>query len=518
MEILSLLSFGNFIGFLLISVFAVKRNLVRSRLNLYAFCVCGSLGFWNFCNTFFYIAKDAETAMSVLRLAQIGMYAFPVFSLKFFFILTKRKSIKVLSLKNVLYYLPPIGFLLYSNLSGKTVFADRLTESPYGLGWVYVNSPYKVWFWLTFAYLLVYMGISLFSLYRFGKKSRFQNEKKQAKLLFFADSIVLAAGTVTDFILPLTGTWIPPVANIFCIIFLVFFYFITRELDMFNIYHMASSEIIFDTLIDPVMVLDTEERIQKVNTGFLLLFSFESRDLIGKTPWEAFQKWGVAMESHNGEFHFDDPQNGTVYITYSKKRVYDKMNGFMGLVIHLKDISEIKKKETLLIELNQKYAQSAANLERRVNTDALTNLPNRRKFFQILDDTTENQPEKDFAIIYMDLNGFKKINDTFGHEEGDWVLTETAKRLHEITQKQDLTARIGGDEFVMLMFFQRKEDAVEKCLEIKNIIAEPFRNNGNIHHLSMATGMSFFSDSGFNIDKMLGKADFAMYSDKRIYR
>lgn len=153
------------------------------------------------------------------------------------------------------------------------------------------------------------------------------------------------------------------------------------------------------------------------------------------------------------------------------------------------------------------------------NFDQLTGLVNRNLFqdraTQAL--TIAVRQKKKVALLYIDLDRFKPINDTFGHEVGDAVLQAVAGRLMASVRESDTVARIGGDEFVIILQGIRDKEEVE--LLARKIIASmrnPFEIKGKEHSVGASIGISCFPDDGEDVDTLLKKADAAMYQVKNL--
>ena len=516
MQVLSLLSFGNFIIFVLLFIYAVVYSSVKSKLNTYAGLVCISLGLWNLFYTFYYMSTTIEQAWFFHKLASVGMYLFPAFTLHFFLILTKREKMISSIQQKIMLYLPAVLFLLYGLFSGKSPLTDTFKQSEFGLGFTYVNRANKISFWITFSFLIIYLGFSLYILFIFGKESKFRVERKQAKLFFVGDSIVLSIGVMTDFIFPLFGTQIPPMANIFTNIFILFFYYIIRKLKVFHLDQHVSSGLILNTLLEPIFVLDEKNEIVQVNFATQQVFGFAEEEMKGKKLSELFDNGTQIEQMDSGEIEIQNEKKEPLHVIVTKNKVSDRINGNLGTVIHIKDITARKQEENKIRILNKKYEKAAKELERLANYDILTGIPNRRMYVKVLEEKMKHAgtTESDFGLIFMDLNGFKDINDRLGHDIGDRALIEIAKRLTLLTKKEDLIARLGGDEFIMLMHFNKKEEIMNKCIEIECEVAKPISFGEISCRFSVATGVAIYSENVNHMEEMLHKADLAMYKHK----
>ncbi len=149
--------------------------------------------------------------------------------------------------------------------------------------------------------------------------------------------------------------------------------------------------------------------------------------------------------------------------------------------------------------------------------DALTALPNR---FLALDRLRQmllegERDKRAFAVMFIDLDDFKKINDTLGHETGDKLLVETAGRLKSVMRKPDTIGRLGGDEFIVLMRPNAQmHDISQKAQAIVDLFAEPFRIEGRDLLVSVSVGIAVFPNDGNNVSELIRKADSAMYHAK----
>lgn len=157
-------------------------------------------------------------------------------------------------------------------------------------------------------------------------------------------------------------------------------------------------------------------------------------------------------------------------------------------------------------------------LSHRALHDPLTGLPNRAYFEAKLAEavTTAKAAQQTFAIFYTDGNGFKRINDNFGHKAGDQLLAETARRLRSALRSSDFVARIGGDEFAMLL---GPPFGIEGIAHIQSVIddamAAPFiMPNGEIVRVSLAVGAAIYPDDGERPNDLMHSADVNMYEAK----
>lgn len=157
-------------------------------------------------------------------------------------------------------------------------------------------------------------------------------------------------------------------------------------------------------------------------------------------------------------------------------------------------------------------------LEKYANYDKLTGLPNRRLFFERLELTIlENERDKaEFAVLFIDLDGFKNINDNYGHEAGDEVLITVGNRLLQCVRKSDTVARMGGDEYtVILKNVEDKEDIKNLVEKIHKSLQEVMQIDGVECFVNSSIGVALYPENGYDSETLLRNADSLMYEIKR---
>lgn len=148
--------------------------------------------------------------------------------------------------------------------------------------------------------------------------------------------------------------------------------------------------------------------------------------------------------------------------------------------------------------------------------DPLTGLYNRRKFEAVVLNQIENKPTLPFCIIYLDLNGFKPINDKYGHETGDALLQEFSRRLKSQFRGDDACARLGGDEFaVFLLGIADKQRAQGRVASLLQSLSEPLHHNGDEHKIDTAFGLALYPQDATTYNEIIAVADKDMYAHKQ---
>jgi diguanylate cyclase (GGDEF)-like protein/PAS domain S-box-containing protein len=239
--------------------------------------------------------------------------------------------------------------------------------------------------------------------------------------------------------------------------------------------------------------------------------------VLGRTRWEAQDITGVheskwkehiaRLEAHlpfqDFVYQIHGANEGMYWLSVSGNPLFDDAGTFIGYHGTATDI-------TLRIESEERYRHLAYH-------DTLTRLPNRRLLTDRLDQAIRSASRKGgrIALLLLDLDGFKQINDRHGHAAGDRVLEAVAARLSMAVREADTVARMGGDEFVILLSeVGHVDDAVRVADKIHDSICEPIVDGSTLHTVGTSIGISVFPDHGETPDALLHRADHAMYHGK----
>jgi diguanylate cyclase (GGDEF)-like protein/PAS domain S-box-containing protein len=266
---------------------------------------------------------------------------------------------------------------------------------------------------------------------------------------------------------------------------------------------------------------DTEQRCRFANADYERWFGVKPENLIGKTMKDLLgpiytMNLPYIQGALRGEVQFFEreipgPAGGPS--RYSQTHyIPDVLNGIVeGFVVLVSDISGRRKLELELREAQERASALATH-------DFLTGLPNRVLLVDRLSRAIEasKRHRRQFAVLYLDLDGFKNVNDSLGHGAGDSVLCEVARRLVGALRSIDTVARIGGDEFVILLpevgGRDQAGDVARKLLA--TMAREPFIAGEQSPAMTMSIGISFYPDHGSKIHELLAHADNALYAAK----
>ncbi|MGM0630255.1 MAG: putative bifunctional diguanylate cyclase/phosphodiesterase [Pseudomonadota bacterium] len=168
-----------------------------------------------------------------------------------------------------------------------------------------------------------------------------------------------------------------------------------------------------------------------------------------------------------------------------------------------------------LVATQSRLRSALTTIDRQANFDSTTDLPNRRAFVNYLNQLTQKGRDQHFAILFIDLDHFKEVNDSLGHDAGDELLFSVAERLRSQLRGSDFIARIGGDEFVVVINRFKSHDVInDLATQINRHLGEPFTLRQNQIQTTCSIGIALYPDDGIKAAELLKNADLAMYAAK----
>ncbi|MEY2952591.1 MAG: hypothetical protein RLZZ401_678 [Pseudomonadota bacterium] len=268
---------------------------------------------------------------------------------------------------------------------------------------------------------------------------------------------------------------------------------------------------------EAICLTDAQARLQYVNPAFTKLLGYTLADILGqpvtvlrmadvsslrpnRTPIDAVRTTGVFA----GEIAVASQTGRWVPMFVSFSPIRDGQGAITGYVGAGHDISGKKQSEALIWK--------------QANFDDLTGLPNRRMFQDSLDEDIRkaSRTQSPLALLLLDLDGFKEVNDTLGHDMGDLLLKQAAHRLVKSTRSSDMVARIGGDEFTIIVRNIAGAGSLSRLADtLLHNLAEPFRLNDGMVYVSISIGIALYPSDSLSMEELLKHADQAMYEAKK---
>ena len=275
------------------------------------------------------------------------------------------------------------------------------------------------------------------------------------------------------------------------------------------------SDIVFENTTEGILITNEENQIVSVNNAFSKITGYTQEEVLGKNPkilssgkqdkkfynnlWKDLHKTG----QFKGEI-WNRKKSGEIYPEWLNISVVkDLKGGILNYVAIFSDITKMKK--------------SNEKIEFLAHHDPLTSLPNRLLLKARLDQsiTHANKEKEILAIMFIDIDNFKIINDTYGHSIGDKIINLVASRLKRNIREDDTISRIGGDEFILVLENIGDIKNIKKIAnKILNDFNEPVKLEEYLFEITISIGITLFPNNGLNVEELIKQADTAMYSAK----
>lgn len=279
--------------------------------------------------------------------------------------------------------------------------------------------------------------------------------------------------------------------------------------------HLKQKAKVFEHTAEGIVITDLEHNILSVNDAFTTITGYSKEEAIGNTPSM------LRSDRHDNDFYdslwadvlnkgiwkgeiWNKKKDGTIYpewITISP--IYDDNNKIIQYVGVFSDFSLIKEQQQLL--------------KKMAHSDSLTSLPNRTAFYEQLEFSIKSHKRKkqSLAVMFVDLDHFKEVNDEYGHDSGDRVLIQVSNRLKNACRESDSVARLGGDEFIIALYDIKSNEDLEKlAANILDKLNDTIEVDGNKHHLGASIGISIYPQNAKTTQELIKTADIAMYKAK----
>lgn len=277
----------------------------------------------------------------------------------------------------------------------------------------------------------------------------------------------------------------------------------------------AKNATLLRTASDGIHILDLDGNLVQANDAFCRMLGYSAEEMLGMNVQQWDAQWPAELLAEKLHQRHENEENDILFETRHRRRDGSTVDvevhvaaividGKQLLFASARDISERKK--------------AAEQMEHLAHFDILTDLPNRALLADRLKQALAKAKRYKYrlALLFIDLDKFKPVNDTFGHDVGDLLLKEVAHRLRNCLRESDTVARVGGDEFIVLL---PQIDAEEYgVLVAEKILAElntPFNIDGRTLDISGSIGVAVYPDDGADQDELMKHADSAMYEAKQ---
>ena len=293
-------------------------------------------------------------------------------------------------------------------------------------------------------------------------------------------------------------------------------------------------------IYNPQFIPDVKDSLGK-DTNFSLLVKVATLTLLGVSAINYFESYRISRKLQNltlflgivyvmhtvNIFMISVPWGSIWWLAHNLYLIAFLIIGF-GILISLKNKkhqyfnvwNEVEEYIKTILNIKENLEKEVSSLDYLANRDYLTGLYNRNYFLRFIDDFLKRnknlkESKEQFAILFIDLDGFKEVNDQYGHIVGDELLKAVADILVKSTDEKDIVSRFGGDEFTMFLYNKSKEELIKTANRILESLSKPIKIQKNYCLVSASIGISRYPEDGDNSQILINKSDMSMYEVKR---
>ncbi len=281
-------------------------------------------------------------------------------------------------------------------------------------------------------------------------------------------------------------------------------------------HEMQLMGMIYQAIGEAVMVADADNRILAINEAFTRLTGYTEADVLGKSS-DLLKSGRHDQDFYHAMWHSLLQTGHWQGEIWNKRKNGDVYNEWLVINTIYSSRGDVERRVAMFSEITQqKHVEQA--IWRQANFDPLTDLANRRMFQDRLNQEIKkvSRDKKCLAVMLLDLDRFKEVNDTLGHGMGDVLLQETAQRILSCVRSVDTVARLGGDEFTIILGELDYEPNIDRVAQaILHKLAQPFRLGEELAYISASIGITFCPQDARDAEQLIKNADQAMYAAKQ---
>lgn len=379
---------------------------------------------------------------------------------------------------------------------------------------------------LVYSYLVILAG---FIVLMYGMLRSSPLLKKQYHIILTASFLPWGLNILSEYVMQNRNPFdLTPL--IFGVSGVLFTYSMLRGRFM-NIIPVARSRII-ESMSDGVLVLDTQNRIIDMNPAMETFLGHKPASLLGRSVSEALQVWmdqtDAIMSGQETRTELRIPNAPSRYLDLRVTPLYDDYQQLNGRLMVFRDVTDRKQVEKQLRFANERLQSQLieigtlqSKLRSQAIKDPLTDLFNRRYLDETFDREVARAAREDYSVcvIMLDIDHFKKVNDTYGHEAGDTILKALARVLSSRNRRGDFVCRFGGEEFVIVMPNMEMDTAYKRAEELRAALNSLYVPYGRFNlTITISMGIASYPANGEDRESVLRAADRAMYAAKRAGR
>ncbi|MGE4282966.1 MAG: diguanylate cyclase [Clostridia bacterium] len=503
----SLLSFFAFIVYVYLGFYTYNRA-PKAKANKIFLALCSGLAVWAFSYTFIYDAPNNNMILLLRSCAAIGWGTYISIILHLALVLTYEENILHKKWIYTVLYLPSLVFLsafyIYILPQGDVISREKIS--------------YYAFFNI---YVVIYAIFSLLIIWRWGKSSQSNREKKQARIIVYTGMISILLSIMFEIILPLLEIHV--VSRTAQIIFLIYAYgmwYAISHLNLMSVTSCIRAEELIDKMVDWVLLLDSRGRILRMNRKIHLELGYNEEELLGKPMSTVFDLNSLQdMELMNFDSSQPSFEEKNMHIITKRKKklpvkaclsdICDKAGDIIGYIAIAQDM-----RSTMLLEEEIRERKQAEERLKFFSMHDITTRLYNRFYFQQHMERLEQEQECPVGLVVCDVDALKLVNDTLGHQCGDDLIVAAATLLKQCFGERGIVCRIGGDEFGILMPHCTVLYIENLCCKFKESIIRYNSNKPDIP-LNVSIGFQVRESIDMSMVELFKKADDRMYFYKK---
>src|SRR6266498_1131730 len=485
-----------------------------------------SMAIWSFFYAFDWLPISGSLKFLVPNLTYIGVIAVPSFFLIFALNFTnhgERSNPRLLAalavepvITLILVWTNKVHHLVFQSvnlINQNNIASLQLEHSP----WYSVN--------LVYSYIVILAG---FVVLTYGMLRASPLLRNQYRIILFASFLPWGLNIVSEYSLGTSQFDLTPL--MFGLSGILFTYSVIRNRFM-NIIPVARSHII-ESMSDGVLVIDPENRIVDINPAMENFLNQKPTSFLGKSVAEILEIWldqnDVLTSEQEAWTELRIPNAPSRYLDLRITPLYDDFERLNGRLMVFRDVTERKQIEKRLRSANDRLQLQLieigtlqSKLRSQAIKDPLTDLFNRRYLDETFDRELARAARESYpvCVIMLDIDHFKKVNDTYGHEAGDFILKALAKTLSARNRRGDFVCRFGGEEFVVVMPNMAVDTAYKRAEDLRTALNSLHVPYGRFNlTITISMGIASYPANGENRESVLRAADRAMYAAKKAGR
>lgn len=390
-----------------------------------------------------------------------------------------------------------------------------------------IETPPGPWYFINLFYSFALIIIGLFAL-MFGMSHTNPWMRHQYRMVLLASSIPWLANIYSEFFSPKINVDLTPF--MFGLTGVIFSYTVLRNRFM-DLIPVARSRLI-ESMSDGILVLDLSSRIVDINPAMRNILQIESASFLGSHASKVLDSWMknvdqfISGSETRTELRIQN--NPPRYLDLRVTPLYDNYQRLNGRLLVFRDVTERKQVEKKLRYANDRLQSQLieigtlqSRLRAQAIRDPLTNLFNRRYLDETLDRELARSAREGYpvCVIMLDIDHFKKVNDTYGHEAGDQILKSLAATLITQNRRGDFACRYGGEEFVIVMPNSTIQTACQRAEHLRTCLSSLDVQYGRYNlTTTLSIGVACYPTNGEDRESVLRSADQALYGAKKAGR